>query len=259
MIDKSTCPIGVFDSGVGGISVLRELVRLMPNEDYIYYGDSKRAPYGSKSLEEVRQLTEEHAVYLMEKGAKAIVIACNTATSADVSILRQKYPEIPIVGIEPALKPAVLEKEHPRVLAMATPMTIKEKKFQQLLNRYKDEAEIIPLPVQHLVEFVENGDLASEELTAYLTEIFAPYRDKPIDSVVLGCTHFPFAAAMIQRVLGDEVHMFDGGPGTARETRRRLEAAHLLNMRIEQGQVQFENSDETGDKIALSYRLLNSK
>ena len=111
-------PIAVFDSGVGGISVLRELVRLMPNENYIFFGDSKNAPYGGKSLEEVRKLTECHVRHLLSEGAKAVVIACNTATSADVSILRKEYPDVPVVGIEPALKPAVQFMEHTRVLVM---------------------------------------------------------------------------------------------------------------------------------------------
>lgn len=121
-------PIAVFDSGVGGISVLRELVRLMPNENYIFFGDSKNAPYGGKSLEEVRKLTECHVRHLLSEGAKAVVIACNTATSADVSILRKEYPDVPVVGIEPALKPAVQFMEHPRVLVMATPMEQSGKK-----------------------------------------------------------------------------------------------------------------------------------
>ena len=123
-------PIAVFDSGLGGVSVLRELIRVMPNENYIYFGDSANAPYGVKTLEEVRELTCEHAKRLFEDGAKGLVVACNTATSAAVRVLRETYPTIPIVGIEPAVKPAVMWKEHPRVLVMATPMTIREEKFQ---------------------------------------------------------------------------------------------------------------------------------
>ena len=139
--------IAVFDSGVGGISVLRELTKIMPNEDFIYYGDSANAPYGTKTLEEVRKLTCEHARRLLfEEGAKGLVVACNTATSAAVRVLREMYPEIPIVGIEPAVKPAVLCKENPRVLVMATPMTIREEKFHKLMDRYTNQGEIIPLP-----------------------------------------------------------------------------------------------------------------
>ena len=129
-------PIAVFDSGVGGISVLRELVKIMPAENYLYFGDSLNAPYGTKTLDEVRELTCEHARRLLfEEGAKGLVVACNTATSAAVRKLREMYPDIPIVGIEPAVKPAVMCKEHPRVLVMATPMTIREEKFRKLMAR----------------------------------------------------------------------------------------------------------------------------
>ena len=135
-MDEMQRPIGVFDSGVGGISVLRELVALMPNENFIFYGDSKNAPYGTKTLEEVRKLTLADAEYLMTQNVKALVVACNTATSAAIHILREKYQkEIPVIGIEPALKPAVSVKENPRVLVMATPMTLREKKFHNLMQK----------------------------------------------------------------------------------------------------------------------------
>ena len=143
----------------------------MPNENYIYFGDSANAPYGVKTLEEVRELTCEHAKRLFEDGAKGLVVACNTATSAAVRVLRETYPTIPIVGIEPAVKPAVMCKEHPRVLVMATPMTIREEKFQKLMQRYEDQGEIIPLPCPGLMDFVERGDLDGEDLRKYLTEL----------------------------------------------------------------------------------------
>ena len=133
-------PIAVFDSGVGGISVLRELVKILPNENFIYYGDSKNAPYGTKTLEEVRKLTCEHARRLLfEENCKGLVVACNTATSAAVRKLREIYPEVPIVGIEPAVKPAVLCRVHPKVLVMATPMTVSQEKFRALMARYEDQ------------------------------------------------------------------------------------------------------------------------
>ena len=138
--EKKRQPIGVFDSGVGGISVLRELIRVMPNENYIYLGDSKHAPYGTKPLETVRELTFENARLLLAQGAKGLVVACNTATSAAVRLMRSTYPQLPIVGIEPALKPAALQKEHPRVLVMATPMTVQQEKFRQLMARYEEKA-----------------------------------------------------------------------------------------------------------------------
>lgn len=254
---KAGQPIGVFDSGVGGISVLRELINVMPNEDYIYLGDSKNAPYGTKSLEQVRELSFHNAQMLLEQGAKGLVVACNTATSAAVRLMRGMYPELPIVGIEPALKPAALQKEHPQVLVMATPMTVQQEKFRQLMARYEDQAQIYPLPCPGLMEFVEAGDLESGRLYDFLRELLAPYLTKQLDSVVLGCTHYPFARKMIQQIVGENVTIFDGGAGTAREMRRRLAAAGLLNPSGTPGTVTFENSLATEEELELCQRLLH--
>ena len=252
-------PIGVFDSGVGGISVLQELIRIMPNENYIYLGDSKHAPYGTKPLETVRKLTFENVGLLLEQGAKGLVVACNTATSAAVRLMRGMYPDLPIVGIEPALKPAALQKEHPRVLVMATPMTVQQEKFKKLMERYESKAEIYPLPCPGLMEFIEAGDLESERLHDFLQELLAPYLDKDLDSIVLGCTHYPFARKMIQNIVGDTVTIFDGGAGTAREMRRRLAAADLLNPSAQSGWIRFENSVATEEELALCRRLLQQE
>ena len=252
-------PIGVFDSGVGGISVLQELIKVMPNENFIYLGDSKHAPYGTKPLETVRKLTFDNVKKLLDEGAKGLVVACNTATSAAVRLMRGMYPQLPIVGIEPALKPAALQKEHPRVLVMATPMTVGQEKFRQLMARYEDKAEIYPLPCPGLMEFVEAGDLESEKLQEFLRQLLEPYLDKHLDSVVLGCTHYPFARKMIQRIVGDSVTIFDGGEGTAREMKRRLAAADLLNPSEERGWVRFENSVSTEEELALCRRLLQQE
>lgn len=257
-MSKQTKPIAVFDSGVGGISVLRELVKILPNEDYIYYGDSKNAPYGMKDKETVKKLTIDAAEYLFAQGAKGLVVACNTATSAAVRALRELYPEIPIVGIEPAVKPAATIKPNCRVLAMATPMTIREEKFQNLMAKYADQAaEIIPLPCPGLMDFVERGDLNSDSLRSYLEELLFVHRIHPVDSVVLGCTHYPFVKDMIQEVLGPDVVVYDGGEGTAREMRRRLAEADLLNPSTEKGTVDFQNSLENTSKIELCNFLLN--
>lgn len=248
-------PIAVFDSGVGGVSVLRELVKILPNENYIYYGDSKNAPYGTKSLDEVRRLTGEHAQELFSLGVKGLVIACNTATSASVRLLREQYPQIPIVGIEPAVKPAANFKDHPTVLVLATPMTIREEKFRRLMGRYEDQAEIIPLPCPGLMEFIERGDLRGEDLRQYLMELLSDYRVNQVDAAVLGCTHYPFAREMIQEILGDKVQIFDGGEGTAREMKRRLAAEELLCSSDKKGQVEFCNSLPESERIELCHKL----
>lgn len=254
---KQEAPIAVFDSGVGGISVLRALLEEMPNENYWYYGDSANAPYGTKTLEEVRGLTIAHVDRFLAEGAKGVVVACNTATSAAVRILRQKYPKVPIIGIEPALKPAVLAKNHPNVIVMATPMTLRETKFHNLMERYMGMAHIIPLPCPGLVEYIEHGDIESEELEQFLEKIFEPFEKEKIDSVVLGCTHYPFVSRKLQKVLGENVLLFEGGPGTARETKRRIEAAGLRNTSADKGTVVIENSLESKEKILLCQNLLN--
>ena len=252
-------PIAVFDSGVGGISVLKELLKVMPEENYLFFGDSVNAPYGTKTTEQVRALTIRHATELFEEGAKGLVVACNTATSAAVRNLREIYPDIPIVGIEPAVKPAVEAKDHPTVLVLATPMTIREEKFQRLMERYENRGKIIPLPCPGLMDFVERGDLDGADLKKYLVELFYAYQNEKIDSVVLGCTHYPFVRDAIVETLHRPVTVFDGGEGTAREMHRRLEAAGLLCDRKEPGAVEFRNSlPDPTEKIALCRKLLST-
>jgi glutamate racemase len=254
--------ICVFDSGVGGISVLRELVKIMPNEDFLFFGDSANAPYGTKSKEEVRRLTIDATKRFMEEGAKGVTIACNTATSAAVRVLREMYPDFPIVGIEPALKPAATEFPGKRILVLATPMTIAEEKFHRLLSKYEDDAEVIPLPAPGLMEFVENGKMDSPELMEFLEELLAPYKKgekKEVAGVVLGCTHYPFVAKQIETVLGDSAKIFDGSEGTAREMRRRLAVTGRLRAdESYQGRVEFRTSLEDPGKIDMMKRLLTA-
>ena len=163
-MDKRELPIGIMDSGMGGLSVLKEALKLMPRENFIYYGDSAHAPYGTKSTEEIRELTEDCVQFLLEKGVKEIVIACNTATSAAVSILREKYADIPIIGIEPALKPAALGFPGGNILVTATELTLREKKFRHQLQCYERKANVYVQPLGKLVEFVEQGRLDTPEV-----------------------------------------------------------------------------------------------
>lgn len=248
--------IAVFDSGVGGISVLRELVKLMPNENYIYFGDSLHAPYGTKTIEEVYQLSIRNIEYLMTKGIKAVVIACNTVTSVAVNDLRDQYVNMPIIGVEPALKPAVLHKQGGRVLVMATPITIHEHKFSKLMDTYRMMADIVPLPCGGLADLVEQGEVRGPKVEAYLQELLAPYVEPKLDAVVLGCTHYPFAKESIAKVIGYPVEFFDGGVGTAKETRRRLEEKGIRNTSEKQGTVTMLNSLGEERMIHLSYQLL---
>ena len=258
MITK-TSPIAVFDSGVGGISVLKELTALLPNENFRYFGDSANAPYGTKTTEQVLELTKKHIGRMIAEGAKAAVIACNTATSAAAEVLREMYPDTPIIGIEPALKTAALLGNHPRVLVMATPMTLKLEKFNRLLEKYQDHGDIHLLPCNGLVERIESGALFGAEMEDFLAELLAEYIENPVDSVVLGCTHYPFVRPLIQKLLGENVKIIDGSLGTAKELKRRLEAAELLNDENAHGSVVFENSKNTKEEIELCKRLFSAK
>lgn len=251
-------PIGVFDSGVGGISVLRQLVKVMPNENYIYMGDSRNAPYGTKKLEQVRELTIHNVKSLLEKGAKSIVVACNTATSAAVADLRKMYPQIPLVGIEPAIKPAVMEHKNGRIVVMATPMTLCQEKFRKLMRKYQEYAQIISLPCPGLMEFVERGILEGAELEQYLTELLATVSGEKIDGIVLGCTHYPFVLECLKRVVGDGIGIYDGGNGTAREMKRRLLVEGMLSDSPEDGTVTFYNSRNTKEELELCEYLLHA-
>ena len=235
-------PIGFFDSGVGGLSVLKEALKIMPTENYIYFGDSKNAPYGIKDFKEVKALTYEAVEFLLNKGAKGLVIACNTATSAAVAALRVTYPEIPIVGIEPAVKPAVKLKRPGKIIIMATPVTLKLEKFHRLLDLYKDEAEIIPMPCAGLMEFVEAGNINGLETIEYLKEKFAQYNSKDIASVVLGCTHYPFIKHTLSKIIGEDIPIIDGGMGTCKDIKRRFKVAGLLTDSKEKGTVKIYNS-----------------
>lgn len=248
--------IAVFDSGVGGISVLRHLVRQMPGEKFLYFGDSANAPYGTRPTEQVQQLTLAAAERLFrEYPVKALVLACNTATAAAVTLLRQRYPERIIVGIEPALKLAADHFPGGRVGVMATQVTLREEKFDALLHRWDTACTVAKIPAPGLVELVEQGLAESPQAEALLGQILAPYVGQ-LDALVLGCTHFPCAAGPIRKVLGENVALLDGGDGTARETRRRLEQEDLLENGT--GSVTIRNSRPGQEMVALCRKLLET-
>ena len=253
MYDKNA-PIGVFDSGVGGISVLRHLVREMPEERFLYFGDSANAPYGTRPTEEIKELTFRAARHLMDQGCKALVLACNTATSVAAKDLRMALPNTVIIGIEPAVKPAALRFPGGTVGVIATPATLRDgSKFTRLVEKYEQDCTVIRIPAPGLVELVEQGKADSPEIEALLQPLLEPWRGK-LDGLVLGCTHYPFAAPAIQRLLPGTV-LFDGGAGTARHTRRRLAEEGLLGDHGV-GEVIFENSSGSREILALCQQLL---
>lgn len=245
--------IAVFDSGLGGLSVLRHLRRRMPGERFLYYGDSAHAPYGVRSRAEVEALTLSTAERLMSRGLKALVVACNTATSAAIEPLRAKYPDLIVVGIEPALKLAVDRFPGGRIGVMATPVTLREEKFCHLLTRYAAKCQVYKIPAPQLVPLIEEGRVDTPIMEQTLHSLLDPFADK-MDALVLGCTHFPFASHAMERLLGPRVAVLDGGDGTARETLHRLEAADLLENGP--GQLILENSLGTQDILRRSRRML---
>jgi glutamate racemase len=247
--------IAVFDSGVGGISVLRQLVKQMPGERFLYFGDSANAPYGTKSTAEVRALSLAVAEKLCSRGIKALVVACNTATSAAIDTLRARHPDLIVVGIEPAVKLAARQFPGGCIGVMATPVTLREAKFNHLVELCSADCTVVRLPAPGLPELVEQGKGDSPEADNLLNEVLGNWKGK-VDALVLGCTHYPFAAGAIRRVLGENVALIDGGDGTARETKRRLAEAGLLEEGT--GSILWENSANDDGMIELCKQLMEA-
>ena len=249
-------PIGFFDSGVGGISVLKESLKVLPNEDFVYFGDSLNAPYGVKNVNEVKTLTFKAVDFLIDKGVKVVVIACNTATSAAIDALRMRYKDIPIIGIEPALKPAVAVSRGKSVIIMATPMTLAEKKFDNLMKLYNKEVNIIPLPCAGLVELIENGIIEGNVIKEYLIGKLKEFRELDVAAIVLGCTHYPFIKKELIKIVGEKTIIIDGSIGTVNQLKRQLIRNNLLNEKKTKGMVTIYSSSIDDNTIDLSYKLL---
>lgn len=255
MINKEK-PIGFFDSGVGGISVLKESLKVLPNEDFVYFGDSINAPYGTKDVNEVKRLTFNAVDFLLDKGVKVVVIACNTATSAAIDALREKYKDIPIIGIEPALKPAVEISRGKSIIIMATPMTLAEKKFSNLMKQYDKEVNMISLPCAGLVELIESGIIEGQQIESYLKEKLKEFMYLDVASIVLGCTHYPFIKDELAKVVGEKTTIIDGSVGTVNQLKRLLTSNNILNEKQSKGIVTIYNSSKNASLIDLSYKLL---
>src|SRR4051812_29991176 len=216
-------PIGMFDSGLGGLSVLRELVRLRPDADVIYVADSAHVPYGTKPPAFIRERSLAIARFLLEsQHVRGIVVACNTATTHAVAAMRRAFPAVPIVGMEPALKPAAAATRSGVVGVLATPATLDGERFAELAQRYTDGIELLTQPSPGLVECVEAGDVNGPEAERLIRLYTAPLLSRGADTVVLGCTHYPFLRDAIQRLVGPEVTLIDTGSAVARQTVRVL-------------------------------------
>lgn len=250
---KKENSIGVFDSGVGGVGVVKELKHELPNENFIYYGDSLHAPYGEKTPEQVFELVNNVVKHLLSQDVKAIVIACNTATSVAAERLRNMYPDIPIIGMEPAIKKGISSEKRNRVLVMATPVTLNLEKYRRLQQRLDPYADFLAVKCPGLAKRIEQANLDGEDLKEMLRRFLDPYKGT-IDCVVLGCTHYPFVKKHIEEILGD-IPLIDGGKGTARQLKRVLESKDLLNDQTCEGTIDFQSSTKTEEEIAI-YRYL---
>lgn len=234
-------PIGVFDSGVGGLSVLREIRRELPDEDLLYVADSEHAPYGDKSTELIEARAIAIIEFLIGQHAKAIVVACNTATGVAIDMLRAKF-SLPIVAMEPAVKPAAAHTQSGVIGVLATSRTIASDNFAKLHNRFGADVKILMQACPGLVEQVEAGDLSSDKTRALLEQYVLPLLAENVDTIVLGCTHYPFLAPLIREIAGPTVAIIDPSAAIARELRRRLERANLLSNESRAGKDRFWTS-----------------
>ncbi len=249
---KSFFPIGVFDSGVGGLSVWRELVKLMPNEDVIYVADSANCPYGNKSQDEVIALSDRIVSFLLAKGCKLIVVACNTATAAAIDYLRAHY-SIPFVGMEPAVKPAALSSKTGAVGILATAGTFKGRLFNETKERFASDVKVIEQVGEGLVDAVENGTTDSAETKQLLQSYIQPMLDANVDHLVLGCTHYPFLIPQIKEIAKDRIVILDPAPAVAKHTKHLLEENELDNKDKEK--TPFYSFYSTGDPATLKRML----
>ena len=221
-------PIGIFDSGIGGTSIWKEIKNLMPNENCIYLADSKNAPYGEKSHEEILRLSIKNTEFLIERKCKLIVVACNTATTNAIDYLRNKY-NVPFIGIEPAIKPAALNSKSKKVGVLATKGTLSSALFHSTSQNHAAGIEVFERQGKGLVELIEKGDLESKSLKLLLNQYVGPMLDRGIDYLVLGCTHYPYLIPILKEILPPDVKIIDSGEAVARQTKSILVEQNLIN------------------------------
>ncbi|NJN78499.1 MAG: glutamate racemase [Saprospiraceae bacterium] len=238
---KQSQPIGVFDSGLGGLSVWLELVKLMPNEDIIYFADSGNCPYGNRPKSEIIDLSIRNTEFLLEKGAKVIVVACNTATGAAINVLRERF-DVPFIGMEPAVKPAAEQTKTGNIGVLATKGTLESETFLQIKNAYTKEVTIYMQIGQGLVEAVENQAFESNETFELVKKYVQPMLENKVDKIVLGCTHYPFLQPVFDKLLPQNVDLINPAPAVAKQTLRRLEHFDLMNQTENKPNYQFYTS-----------------
>ena len=253
-------PIGVFDSGVGGLSVLRAMRELMPNESVTYFGDQGHVPYGPRSMEQIQKFSEGVTRFLLEQNSKLIVVACNTASAAALKYLRRRFPDVPFVGMEPAVKPAAEITKTGKVGVLATPATFQGALYASVVERFGAGVEFFQHTCPGLVSQIEKGELESSTTRAILEDALLPMLEKNIDTVVLGCTHYPFVIPLIEQIVGDakRVRVIDPAPSVARQVKRLLEAGGKMNQTSESLRVRFYTSADPASMKSLLSLLLGT-
>jgi glutamate racemase len=239
-----TSPLGLFDSGVGGLSVLRAVRRELPHEDLIYFADQKFCPYGPRPAAEIRSLSRRVVEFLLAQGCKAIVVACNTASAAALDDLRQAFPEIPFVGMEPAVKPAALNSHTRKIGVLATAGTLQGDLFRRTRAAHAGGVEVIVQYPADWVERVERGEVDSPETEASVRAVVMPMLDAGVDEIALGCTHYPFLTPVIEKIAGAQVSIVDPSDAVARQTARVLRERELLNRQGRKGRQVFYTSGD---------------
>lgn len=248
---QTEAAIGVFDSGLGGLSVLAEIRRLLPQESLIYVADSAHVPYGEKTAAQIIDRSLLLSGFLLDQNVKALVVACNTATAAAIQVLRERWPNLIVVGMEPAVKPAAALSKSGKIGVLATTGTLRSAKFAALLQRYSDQVEVLTQPCPGLVEQIEAGQLDSPDTLQLLEQYTQPLLAAGCDSLILGCTHYPFVRPALQQLVGDQVALIDTGTAVARHLRQRLEQQELLNHGEQQPDVFYT----TGSLAAMQQSL----
>lgn len=259
MDSNSDSPIGIFDSGVGGLSVLRAIREVMPNEAILYFGDQEHIPYGPRPMEQIRRFSEAITNFLLDKNAKIIVVACNTASAAALKYLREKFPDVQFVGMEPAVKPAAEKTRTGKVGVLATPATFQGELYASVVGRFANGVEIFQNTCSGLVQQIEMGNVDGGETRAILQNALAPMLEQNIDAVVLGCTHYPFVIPLIREIAGEKVEVIDPAPAVARQVDRLLEAGGKKRQRPARGSIQFITSGKPAALQSLLPKLLGEQ
>jgi glutamate racemase len=252
---RKNSPIGIFDSGVGGLSVLRAIRAHLPSENIIYYADQARVPYGARSLAEIRSFSEEITHFLLAHGAKIIVVACNTASAAALRYLRKTFPNIPFVGMEPAVKPAAEQTNSGVVGVLATPATFQGRLYASVVERFASDVTVLQNTCAGLVEEIERGALDSEKTHQILDDALRDMLGCELDTLVLGCTHYPFVIPLIEEIAGNHVRVIDPAPAVARQVEYRLGTLDARSTIDVEGTVQIYTTGDARNLASLLPKL----